>query len=401
MKYSFRLLIVIVMIVGLGVARSQAAAGTLRYAGLESCYPVGSSIAAFTLTAQAAEAGGYQITHAVALNGGPPSAATTVFSGTLAAGESHTATIDGGTAALPGTYTLIGRFSRMLSGTLTLVAETTATIFVESPCRQEPTPTAAPQPTVTAGPESTIPPNVLWTQRAAPSRGAEAGSIVTLTVRGWNAGAGGTSDALLRYNPQHLRLLDARPAREDDWVRERDDAAGTVRIALGYLAPDTATSMDLRFLVLDSDTDTVLRLIRDDGADRANPIFLRLGAFSDGPLRLGMSEHNAALSVTGRGYKPGERVSLWINPQQGAPRSIEGDFWASADPDGSVSLSIPAPDTTDVSLVVYGQTSQVTGVVDLATLDQTAPTKQQRKGKPSAASRSKPLAQGKYASMAD
>jgi hypothetical protein len=401
MKHWLRLLMVMMMIVGLGVARSQAAAGTLRYAGLESCYPVGSSIAAFTLTAQAAEAGGYQITHAVALNGGTPSAATTVFSGTLAAGESHTATIDGGTAALPGTYTLIGRFSRMLSDTLTLVAETTATIYVESPCRQEPTPTAAPQPTVTKGSEATIPPNVLWSQRANPSRGAEAGSIVTLTVRVWNAGAGGTNEAMLSYDPQHLRLLDARPLREDDWVREHDDAMGTVRIALGYLAPNAAASMDLRFLVLSSDTDTVLRLIRDDGMDRANPIFLRLGSFSDGPLSLAISEVNKILSVTGRGYKPGERVSLWVNPQQGAPRSIEGDFWANADADGSVSLAIPAPDTTDMSLVVYGQVSQVTGVADLGTLKQTAPTSQQRKGKPTSASRSKPLAHGKYASRAD
>ncbi|HEX6292148.1 MAG TPA: hypothetical protein VFZ66_23370 [Herpetosiphonaceae bacterium] len=333
----------------------RAAGVTLSYGGLRACYQTGRPIPPFTITAQVATSDTYRITHAVAVNQQPPGTSTIVYEGGISPAQPKVATVTGGHATVSGTYTLIGSLYQLSTGVL--VAQTSATVLVADPC---PTPPGSPAP------PSAAMADIHWSQTATPSQGARVGSLLTVWAKGRNVGQGsGSSDAILAYDPALLRLLDVTPQRDGDWVRSRDDEQGTITLALGSLAPGEASRLPIRFLVLRAAPETVLTLVRADGEDRANPLFLELGQEITGPLRFTMTATAAGSEIRGRGYKPGERLALWTNRQGGPPRAIEGRFAAQADPDGTVAITLPPLGEDVTSVVVAGQTSEVVGLAIL------------------------------------
>src|SRR5437868_3240908 len=305
----------------------------LAYAGLRSCYIVGSPLGSFTLTAHVDTAGSYRITHAVALAGVPPATPTTVYSGTIAPAPPRTITLNGGTAIVPGTYQLTAALYTVADNRM--IAQTMTTILVAERC-PEPTPTPAPTSIPDPTPDQPVrevSPDIRWSQAIERSQSVPAQSIVSIAIHGRNIGEGaGGSDGILRYDPTVLRLLDALPLRPGDWVRERDDPAGLLTIAFGELAPGAHATMYVRFVMLQSTT-TVIRLTRSDGQDRANPLFLVPNTSNDGPMRLTTRWNDAAVMIIGHGYKPGEQLSLWANTKQEHAVAIEGSFIAGSDDD--------------------------------------------------------------------
>lgn len=337
---------------------AHAASATLSYAGLSDCYVLDQPLPAFTLTARVSSAGSYRITHAVAL-GADPAVPTMVYDGPIDPAAPQVITLPGGSAAVVGSYTLRAALYDSASA---LVAETSATIVVAADC---PTPTPAPSidPTPLARDRR---PEIQWSQQATPRRGVAVGESVTITVRALNAGAAsGTSAAVLRYDPTHLRLLDALPRRSADWVRDRDDAAGTLTLAFGSIGAQGMSTMLLRFQALAPIAETALWLAREDGQDRANPLFLTLGATLDGPLPLDLRWTEGQLVVRGRGYKPGEPIAVWGNRADGQAVPIAAGTWVREDAAGSVEFALPPLDVALTSLVAVGRISDVTGSAPL------------------------------------
>ncbi|HEY0735781.1 MAG TPA: hypothetical protein VGD69_12795 [Herpetosiphonaceae bacterium] len=340
------------------LAPARAAEQRVFYTGLRSCYITGSPIPNFTLTAEVATTDDYRLTHTVEQSGRLPGAPETVYEGPIAVGSPRTVTITGGSATVPGSYTLTGRLYLVSSGVL--VAQVRASVLIADPC-PAPTPTN-PYP---APSDEAAPADVLWSQAATPSRGAVAGSLLTIKVRAYNVGRGsGRSDAILAYDPEVLTLLDAQPQRPGDWIRARDDRRGTLTISVGELRPRDFALVPVRFLVAGTAPDTTLRLARDDGRDLGNPLFLAIGVQLDGPLVL-TAERGATLRLAGRGFKPGETLSIWGNRGDGTTVALGGGY-AGDDRDGTLALSLPAPASGITSIVVHGRISGVTGLLDLA-----------------------------------
>ncbi|HEX6292820.1 MAG TPA: hypothetical protein VFZ66_26785 [Herpetosiphonaceae bacterium] len=333
---------------------AQAAPQRVFYSGLQSCYVTGSTIPNFTLTAEVATTDEYRMTHTVAQSGGPPGVPETVYEGPIAADSPRTVTITGGNATVPGSYTITGRLYLVSSGVL--LAQVQASVLIADPC---PTPTPDPPDTIAA------PADVLWSEAALPSRGATPGAIVTVSVRAFNAGRGaGASSARLSYDPAVLDVLDAQPQRADDWIRARDDRGGTLTIAVGALRPQEQTVVPIRFRVAGAAPTTTLRLVRDDGLDLGNPLFLTIGRRLDGPLELQAERHGTVLGVTGRGFKPGEVLSVWGNRADGSAVALGGGR-THDDRDGTITLNVQAPAAGVTSIVVVGRISGVTGLLDL------------------------------------
>jgi hypothetical protein len=189
--------------------------------------------------------------------------------------------------------------------------------------------------------------------------------MLPITVRGVNIGNGsGRSDAILSYDPAALRLLDAVPLRSSDWVRTRDDAAGTLTLAVGTLAPDEQAMIQVRFLIQQNNS-TTIRLVRDDARDRANPLFLDLAHVTEDPIPLTVQQIGSTITITGRGYKPGETLVLWANTRQGSVIAIDETFTAMNDEDGSIDLLLPVPEPDVASIVVRGDMSDVLGVAEV------------------------------------
>jgi hypothetical protein len=92
-------------------------------------------------------------------------------------------------------------------------------------------------------------------------------------------------------------MLDATPIRAGDWVRSRDDIAGTLNLALGSLAHHQQGGLRVRFLAIQPVSRTIVRTIRDDGQDLANPLFLSLGAFIDGPYLLTVERTSSGVKI--------------------------------------------------------------------------------------------------------
>ena len=284
----------------------------------------------------------------------------------------------------PGWIVIVGGVLLALLGATTPVAQQSAfERLLGQPPLQE-TETALPRPTLTPLPRPTLTPiptqqsrpekspseypDIRWSQAAALIQNPLNQSILMITVRGLNAGkADGSSDAVLYYNGETLRLLDVLPTRTNDWVRERDDVAGTLTLSLGQLTSSEQVTMQVRFLVLRTTT-TTIRLIRTDGRDRANPLFLNLESSTIGPIRLTTQQNGATITIAGRGYKPGEKLAVWANTRQNRAVAIEGEFTALTDDDGSINLAIPFPEGNGMSIVVYGQLSDVTGIADIGQL---------------------------------
>jgi hypothetical protein len=156
-----------------------------------------------------------------------------VYEGTISSSTPHSVAITGGNATVPGTYTLVGSLYLVSSGVL--LAQTQETVLIADPC---PTPTPVPPPP-SGTPQPEAPADIRWSQSAMPSRGAATGTILKITVRAHNIGRGaGRSDAILTYDPQFLRLLDAQPQRDSDWIRARDDQRGSLTVAAGLLHPN-------------------------------------------------------------------------------------------------------------------------------------------------------------------
>ncbi|HEY0605181.1 MAG TPA: hypothetical protein VGD58_19840 [Herpetosiphonaceae bacterium] len=341
------------------LAPARAAEQRVFYTGLRSCYTTGSPIPNFTLTAEVATTDDYRLTHTVEQSGRLPRDPETVYEGPIAAGSPRTVTITGGSATVPGSYTLTGRLYLVSSGVL--VAQVQASVLIADPC-PVPTPTNPyPAPSSEAAPA-----DVLWSQAATPSRGVVAGSLLTVKVRVYNVGRGsGRSDAILSYNPEVLTLLDAQPQRPGDWIRARDDRRGTLTISVGELRPRDFALVPVRFLVAGAAPDTTLRLARDDGRDLGNPLFLAIGAQRDGPLVLTAERSAPTINLAGRGFKPGETLSIWGNRGDGSTVALGGGY-AGDDRDGTLALRLPAPASGITSIVVHGRISGVTGLLDLA-----------------------------------
>jgi hypothetical protein len=210
------------------------------------------------------------------------------------------------------------------------------------------------------------PPDVRWSQGLSQARSTPDQSILAIVIRGKNVGKGsGGSDAILHYDPAVVRLLDAAPMRISDWVRTRDDTAGTLTLALGELARDQDAMIYVRFLVVHH-APTVIRLVRTDGRDRANPLFLTADALDNAPLALTTEQTSTTIKISGRGFKPGEALALWANTRQGQAITIADGFRATNDADGSVSLLISLPAGDILSVVVYGRLSNAVGVAQVA-----------------------------------
>ncbi|MBV9790326.1 MAG: hypothetical protein JOZ51_19200, partial [Chloroflexi bacterium] len=279
------------------LAPARAADQRVFYTGLQTCYTTGSAIPNFTLTAEVATTDDYRLTHTVEQSG----ATETVYEGPIAAGSPRTVTITGGSATVPGNYTLTGRLYLVSSGVR--LAQVQASVLIADTCLV-PTP-ANPYP-APSDEAAAAPADVRWSQLATPSRGAATGSLLTVNLRAYNAGRGaGRSDAILSYDPAVLQLLDAQPQRRGDWIRARDDRRGTLTIAVGTLRPRDSAIVPVRFLVTGSASNTVLRLARDDGRDLGNPLFLMLGTQIDGPLELQAARNATTMRLSGRGFKPG------------------------------------------------------------------------------------------------
>ena len=340
------------------LAPAHAADQRVFYTGLQPCYTTGSQIPNFTLTAEVATTDDYRLTHTVEQSG----ATETVYEGPIAAGSPRTMTITGGNATVPGSYTLTGRLYLVSSGVL--LAQVQAAVLIADSC-VVPTP-ANPYPAPSPSNEAVAAPaDVRWSQAATPSRGVAVGSLLTVRVRASNLGRGaGRSDAILSYDPAVLQLLDAQPQRRGDWIRARDDRRGTLTISVGTLRPRDAALVPLRFLVTGSASNTVLRLARDDGRDLGNPLFLVLGAQIDGPLELQAASNVTTIRLAGRGFKPGETLSVWGNRGNGSTVALTGGF-AGNDRDGTLALRLPTPAAEITSIVVHGQISGVTGLLDL------------------------------------
>lgn len=362
-----RRLLVILLISALvwSISSARAATTSLAYGGLSDCYILGEALPSFTLTAQVSDAGNYRITHAVALNNsaGVP---VTVYNGPIDPATPQTVTLAGGNATVVGTYTLR---AELYDSAATRVAETSAMIEVAPDCT-EPTPAPSPipstQPTPQPAPSPDARPDIQWSQRATPSRGVAVDEIVMIAVRGTNAGnAGGSSSALFRYDPALLRLLDAQPGRTGDWVRDRDDAAGTLTLTFGRIESRESATLLLRFRALRPNAETLLRLVRDDGQDQANPLFLSLGTTIDGPLPLEVIETDTPLVLRGRGYKPGESIAVWGNTREGRAVPLAAVASAAENEAGTVELQLSSLDNSITSVVVVGRLSGVTSVVDL------------------------------------
>lgn len=229
-----------------------------------------------------------------------------------------------------------------------------------------PRPTLTPQrPTELGDSHGSTSSNVLWSQSISSTHHGPDRSILSIVVRAVNVGGtDGSSDAIMYYDPLVLGLLDAVPSRPIDWVRARDDAAGTLTLAFGRLAPDEQTTMQIRFLIQEQ-TSSAVRLMRTDERDRANPLFLNLMKVASEPIQLTAQQPGSMLTVAGRGYKPGERLALWVNTSQDRAVAIEGIFTAMNDGDGSINLTVPLPNQIIgevVSIVVYGRMSDAIGV---------------------------------------
>jgi hypothetical protein len=94
-------------------------------------------------------------------------------------------------------------------------------------------------------------------------------------------------------------------------------------------------------------------------------VFLTLGKHLDGPLVLEAQQTTSSLKILGRGYKPDEPLSLWSNYADGSTVAIPGVFHAQDDQDGTLALNFPALPASVTSVVVYGRSSLVTGVLEL------------------------------------
>ncbi len=338
---------------GLISAHSQIGP-SMRYTGLVACYPVGSVIDDFTLTAQVALAGDYHITHAVAVNGGAPSSDSPVFTGMLAANETKNITINGGTAAVAGSYTVIGKLFQVISGTNQLIAQISATATIATPCVEPPTPVA---PTAIANP-STAQADIRWRQHVV---NASSNQIV-IDVDATNYGQGiGPSEAVLTYDPAVVGLIEAQPTRDDDWIRSHDQTTGNVQLALAPISPQDTRRLRLVFIQRQTSGMSSIRLVRDDGKDWANPLFLDMAKPSQALILLEHQTTQAQLHLRGKGYKPSERISLWLNLPTGQTKAIAGIFNSNVDQDGTIDLWVDLPTERYTSIVGQGQQSQIIG----------------------------------------
>ena len=359
-RHRFWLSLVVLVITLSHLPTTLAATASLTYGGLASCYQLGSKIPSFTLTANVTTADQYRMSHTVTAQG-TPDTPTIVYEGPIDPSTPRTATIKGGNAYVAGSYTLTGALYVVSTGIL--VAQTSETITIAADCTIEPSPVPSAEPTVEP---DVAPADIRWWQQASPSQGVPVGEIVTMTVQGVNIGQRrGGSHAVVQYDPAALRLLDATPLRTVDWVRGRDDAAGILTLALGSLAHNEHGGLRVRFLATQRLPLTAIRVIRDDGQDHANPIFLSLGALIDGPYVLTVQRSADALKVAGRGYKPGEPISIWANTSSGKTLAIAVDVRADNHQDGVVQLQLPIPGPDITSFVVYGRSSGVVGRVML------------------------------------
>src|SRR5689334_6890144 len=143
----------IAMLLG-AVGLTQAAGATVTYQGIQRCYVVGRTIPTFSLTARVSASNTYRITHAVLLNNQSLRPPEVVYEGPIAGGTPKTVAIVGGTAAVPGTYTVIGRLYLSASGVL--VAQTTVNVLLADPCPSDVTPTPATTPAPTEDEEANI-----------------------------------------------------------------------------------------------------------------------------------------------------------------------------------------------------------------------------------------------------
>ncbi|GAA5529012.1 hypothetical protein Hgul01_02815 [Herpetosiphon gulosus] len=337
---------------GLISAHSQSSP-SVQYTGLAACYPVGGPIDDFTLTAQVALAGDYQITHAVAVNGGAPSSDSPVFTGMLAANETKNITINGGTAAVAGSYTVIGKLFQVISGTNQLIAQTSATAMIATPCLEPPTATATAISKINTGET-----DIRWRQQVVDT----ASNQLVIDVYATNYGQGlGASDALLTYDPVLLQLREAQPTREDDWIRSHDQTTGKVQIAFAPISPQDTQRLRLVFAQHETSGMISIRIVRDDGKDWANPLFLNLAQPRNTLLTVEHQTLQAQLRLRGKGYKPGERLSLWLNLANGQTKAIAGIFSSNFDQDGTIDLLVNLPTERYSSIVVQGQQSQVIG----------------------------------------
>lgn len=343
---------VYLLVGGLISAHSQNAP-SVQYAGLATCYPVGGPIDDFTLTAQVTLAGDYHITHAVVVNGGAPSSDSTVFNGSLTANETKNITINGGSAAIAGSYTVIGKLFEVISGTNHLIAQTSATATIATPCLEQPSPT----PSVISK-ESTGEADIRWRQQVVDT----ASNQLVIDVYATNYGQGlGASDALLTYDPVLLQLREAQPTREHDWIRSHDQTTGTVQIAFAPISPQDTQRLRLVFIQRQTNGISSIRLVREDGQDWANPLFLDLAQPHNTLLKVDHQATQTQLRLRGKGYKPGERLSLWLNLANGQTKAIAGIFSSNLDQDGTIDLLVNLPTELYNSIVVQGQHSQVIG----------------------------------------
>ena len=344
--------ILYLLVGGLISAHSQSAP-SVQYAGLAACYAVGGPIDDFTLTAQVALAGDYQITHAVAVNGGAPSSDSPVFTGILAANESKNITINGGNAAVAGSYTVIGKLFQVISGTNQLIAQTSATATIATPCLEQPTPIAT-----AISKESTGEADIRWRQQVVEATSNQ----LVIDVYATNYGQGlGSGEALLNYDSELLQLIEAQPTREHDWIRSHDQTTGNVQIALAPISPQDTQRVRLVFAQHQTSGISSIRIVRDDGKDWANPLFLDLSQPHNTLIAVEHQTMQAQLRLRGKGYKPGERLSLWLNLPTGQTKAIAGIFSTNVDADGTIDLWVDLPAERYSSIVVQGQQSQVIG----------------------------------------
>jgi hypothetical protein len=249
---------------------------------------------------------------------------------------------------------------------------TTEKIVAAQSPEQSSRPTLTPiiRPTLT--PASTSPPHspsnervvdVRWSQVLSDIQRLEHMTIFSLTVRGENMGSdSGSSAAILHYHTGVLRLLDVLPYRTIDWIPAHDEVKGKLTLGLGSVASGEQVRMRVRFVALRS-AHTVIRLVRDDEQDHANPLFLNLEALSVEPIKLTGQENGSVFIITGRGYKPGEQLFLWANTRQDRAVAIDGEFFVLRDDDGSINLTLPPLQQDVESIVVYGRMSEVVGTV--------------------------------------
>ncbi|GAB4205914.1 MAG: hypothetical protein OHK0022_32450 [Roseiflexaceae bacterium] len=344
------------------VRSAGAGAAIISYNALRPCYEAGKPLPGLSLTVRVGDAGTYRVTHQVTLSGSPPGTARTVFDGALEANQTRTISLPGGTAVVPGSYSLT---AALYNSSGAMLAQVTDVVRVATGCPLTPTPgyppPASPPSVKPAEPEAAV----RWSQALTTTALLGQRPAIALLVRAFNDGQGsGPSEAVMSYDPNVLELIDVTPQRDTDWVRSRNDNDGTLVITLGDLAPEEQMTLRVRFVVRRSIA-TSVRLSRVDGRDRANPVLLVPERRGPAPVVLGVRRSSDAVVITGAGYKPGEPLVAWVNTRRGQVVALDGRWIAGQDDNGNVELTLVLPPEEIASVVVYGRWSSVLGVAPM------------------------------------